>query len=468
MRIRMLGHHVPVSIAVLSAVEAVVFFAAIYAAVIARFGRDLAPDTITNLPGALWPRAVLFTAIMMVCFLAFGLYSLRQRARLAGLALRVAVALLIGFMITVSLFYVVPPLLMGRGVVGLAAIGGLCGVTVSRVIFSHVVDENLFKRRVLVYGAGDAASAIAGLRRRADRRGFVLTGFVPAHRSERAVALDRILDPGASLVALCERLNVVEVVVAMDDRRAGFPLAELLKCRLAGIDVTELLTFLERETGRVRLDVLNPSWLIFGEGFRRDPLRLITCRLLDVTGSLAVVTLALPVILLTALALKIQDGWRAPVLYRQRRVGLGGGHFNVLKFRSMCVDAERDGRARWAQQRDPRVTRVGSFIRKTRIDELPQLFNVLRGQMSLVGPRPERPEFVGELAERIPYYIERHCVKPGITGWAQLCYPYGSSEQDSLEKLQYDLYYVKNNSLVFDLAILLQTAEVVVMGKGAR
>ena len=454
--------------AVLSAVEALVFFAAVYGAVIARFGTDLAPDTIAQLRGALWPRALLFSAIMMVCFLAFGLYSLRQRARLAGLALRVAVALLAGFVITATVFYFVPALMLGGGIVALAAIGGLCGVTVSRVIFSHVVDENLFKRRVLVYGAGESAAAIAGLRRRADRRGFVLAGFVPAHRNERAVALDRIVDPGESLVGLCERLGVVEVVVAMDDRRNGFPIAELLKCRLAGIDVTELLTFLERETGRVRLDVLNPAWLIFGEGFRRDPLRLINSRFLDVTGSLAVLALTLPIILLTALALKVQDGWSAPVLYRQRRVGLGGRPFNVLKFRSMCVDAERDGRPRWAQQRDPRVTRVGSFIRKTRIDELPQIFNVLRGQMSLVGPRPERPEFVSELAERIPYYLERHCVKPGITGWAQLCYPYGSSEQDSLEKLQYDLYYVKNGSLLFDLAILLQTAEVVVMGKGAR
>ena len=462
----MLGQHVPVSIAVLSAVEAVVFFAAVYAAVMARFGTALVPDAAADLAGALWPRALLFSAVMMVCFLAFGLYSLRQRARLAGLALRVAVALLAGFVLTVTLFYLVPALFLGRGIVALAAIGGLCGVTVSRVIFSHVVDENVFKRRVLVYGAGESAAAIAGLRRRADRRGFVVAGFVPAHRNERAVALDRILDPGTSLVALCERLNVVEVVVAMDDRRNGFPIAELLKCRLAGIDVIELLTFLERETGRVRLDVLNPSWLIFGQGFRRDPLRLITTRLLDVTGSLAMLTLALPFIAATTVALKIQDGWAAPVLYRQRRVGLGGRPFNVLKFRSMRVDAERDGRAQWAQQRDPRVTRVGAFIRKTRIDELPQLFNVLRGQMSLVGPRPERPEFVAELAERIPYYVERHCVKPGITGWAQLCYPYGSSEQDSLEKLQYDLYYVKNNSLLFDLAIMLQTAEVVVMGKG--
>jgi len=469
MRIRVLGHRVPVSMAVLSAIEAVVFFGAVYGAVLARFGTDLtAPDSLVDLQGALWPRALLFSAIMMVCFLAFGLYSLRQRARLAGIALRMTVALLVGFIITAALFYVVPVLWIGRGVVALAAIGGFCGVTLSRVIFSNVVDEDLFKRRVLVYGAGESAAAIAGLRRRADRRGFVVTGFVPSHPTEHAVAHDRIVDPAGNLARLCQSLNVVEIVVAMDDRRSGFPIADLLKCRLAGFDVTELLTFLERETGRVRLDVLNPSWMIFGEGFRRDPLRLISTRTLDLTGSLIALALALPFMLLTALAIKAEDGWQAPVLYRQRRVGLAGRPFNVLKFRSMRTDAEIDGRPRWAQKRDPRVTRVGSLIRKIRLDELPQLLNVLRGQMSLVGPRPERPEFVAELAERIPYYVERHCVKPGITGWAQLCYPYGSSEQDALEKLQYDLYYVKNHSLLFDLAILLQTAEVVFLGKGAR
>src|SRR5579872_3910422 len=466
MRIRVLGHHFALSMVVLSTVEALVFFGAVYAAVLARFGVELSPVDFAGLRGALWPRALLFSAVMMVCFLAFGLYSLRQRARLTGIVLRVAVALLVGFVITATLFYLVPVLWMGRGLVALAAIGGLCGVTVSRVVFSRVVDESLFKRRVLVYGAGEAAAAVAGLRRRADRRGFILVGFVKAHRAERAVTVDKILDPAGSLVDLCQKLNVVEVVVAMDDRRSGFPIAELLKCRLAGIDVTELLTFLERETGRVRIDVLNPSWMIFGQGFRRDSLRLITARALDLTACLTVLGLASPLMLLTALAIKLEEGWRAPVLYRQRRVGFGGRPFTLLKFRSMCIDAEHDGQARWAQKRDPRITRVGSFVRKTRIDELPQLLNVLRGDMSVVGPRPERPEFVVELAERIPYYIERHCVKPGITGWAQLCYPYGSSERDALEKLQYDLYYIKNNNLLFDLAILVQTAEVVLMGKG--
>jgi len=291
--------------------------------------------------------------------------------------------------------------------------------------------------------------------------------YVPSHLGERNVKTDCIIDSSLSLVQICQRLAAVEIVVAMDDRRRGFPIAELLECRLAGIDVTELLSFLERETGRVRIDVLNPSWMIFGQGFRRDPLRLISSRTLDLAASLSVLALASPLMLLAVLAIKFEDGWTAPVLYRQRRVGFGGKPFDVLKFRSMRTDAESDGLARWAQLRDPRVTRVGSFMRKVRIDELPQLFNVLRGQMSVVGPRPERPEFVADLAERIPYYVERHCVKPGLTGWAQLCYPYGSSERDALEKLQYDLFYVKNNSLLFDLAILLQTVEVVLFGNGS-
>src|SRR5256886_4959939 len=214
-------------------------------------------------------------------------------------------------------------------------------------------------------------------------------------------------------------------------------------------------------------DLLNRSWMIFGHGFRRDPLRLFSARTMDLLASLAVLAVSLPFMLLTLIAIKIEDGWRAPALYSQCRVGRGGRTFRVLKFRSMRLDAELDG-AQWAQRQDPRVTRVGAIIRKLRVDELPQVINVLRGHMSFVGPRPERPEFVAQLAEKIPYYVQRHCVKPGITGWAQLCYPYGSSEQDALEKLQYDLYYIKNNSLLFDLAILVQTAEVVLLGKGAR
>jgi sugar transferase (PEP-CTERM system associated) len=242
---------------------------------------------------------------------------------------------------------------------------------------------------------------------------------------------------------------------------------DLLECRLAGIDVLELSSFLERETGKVRLDVTNPSWIVLGEGFRETSHLLVIERMFDVLVSLLLLIPALPLMLLTAIAIRIEDGLRAPILYRQIRVGRYNKPFQVLKFRSMRQNAEEDG-AVWAVANDPRITRVGACIRKTRIDELPQLLNVLRGDMSFVGPRPERPEFVDELAKRLPYYRSRHAVKPGITGWAQLCYPYGASDQDALEKLQYDLYYVKHRSFLLDLAIVLQTVEVVLWGKGAR
>jgi sugar transferase (PEP-CTERM system associated) len=466
MRIRFFGQYVQLSIAVLTVAEAALFFAVLIGAALAHFKVDLATLEIST--GALWPRALLFSAVMVVSLLAVGLYSARQRARTSGILARVLVAVTAGIVVTAGLSHFIPALRIEEGVLAYAALGATGALLASRLIFSQLADENLFKRRVLVYGSGKNAAAISNLRRRADRRGFVLAGFVQPEGEGCVIASQMMLDPaGGHLADLCNERDVDEVVVAMDDRRRGFPILELLECRLAGIDVTELLSFLERETGRVRIDVLNPSWMIFGEGFRRDTLRLMSSRALDLLASSILVLIALPFMLATAIAIKLEDGWGAPVLYRQERVGLGGKAFRLLKFRSMRIDAEAHG-AQWAQKGDSRVTRVGAFIRKCRIDELPQILNVLRGHMSFVGPRPERPEFVADLAQKIPYYVQRHCVKPGITGWAQLCYPYGSSEQDALEKLQYDLYYIKNNSLLFDLAILVQTAEVVFMGQGAR
>jgi sugar transferase (PEP-CTERM system associated) len=239
----------------------------------------------------------------------------------------------------------------------------------------------------------------------------------------------------------------------------------LLRCRLSGIGVIDLIHFLERETGKVDVRLLNPSHIIFASGFTRNALRRFNVRALDIVGSLGLLLVAWPIFVVAAIAIYLED--RGPVLYRQARVGLEGRVFNLIKFRSMRVDAER-GRAQWATREDTRVTRVGRIMRKYRIDELPQIFNVLRGHMSIVGPRPERPEFVADLELKIPYYRERHYTKPGLTGWAQLCYQYGSSEDDAIEKLQYDLYYLKNHSLLFDLAILVQTAEVVLWQKGAR
>jgi sugar transferase (PEP-CTERM system associated) len=236
---------------------------------------------------------------------------------------------------------------------------------------------------------------------------------------------------------------VHEIVVAMDDRRRGFPVLELLDCRMSGIDILELPSFLERESGKVRLDVLNPSWIIFGEGFRNSMVQRGLERGLDLMASAVLLLLTAPIMLFAVIAIKIEDGWRAPVLYRQERVGRYNENFHIVKFRSMRQDAEKPGEAIWATPDDPRITRVGNILRKSRIDEIPQVLNVLRGDMSFVGPRPERPVFVQELGQQLRFYHERHRVKPGITGWAQINYPYGASIEDAREKLSFDLYYVK-------------------------
>jgi sugar transferase (PEP-CTERM system associated) len=466
MRFRLLGQHIHVSIAMLALVEALLAAGALWLAVVVRLGTDYA--TLERPIGPLWPRMALFSVVMLVCLLALGLYSARQRARTFGIFVRVIAAVGLGTAVVVVAFYLLPALAIGRGVIAISAGFTVVAVCVARVLFARFIAEDAFKRRVLVYGCGQRATTVAELRRRSDRRGFMVVGFVRPSGEQCTVAADRMLDPVNGLPALVDAYDVDEVVVAMDDRRRAFPIRDLLDCRLMGVEVTELLTFLERETGRVCIDALNPSWMIFGNGFRRDPLRLFSARTLDVLASSVILAVTWPLMLVTALAIKLEDGWSAPVFYKQARVGLGGRNFGLLKFRSMRIDAEGDGQARWAERNDPRVTRVGAVIRKLRIDELPQILNVVLGHMSFVGPRPERPEFVRELADKVPYYVQRHCVRPGITGWAQLCYQYGSSTQDALEKLQYDLYYIKNNTFVFDVTILVQTAEVVFMGKGAR
>ena len=466
MRIRVLGQNLPSSTAILAVLEAALFFIVLVGAGLIRFDLDL--QAVASYEGSLWPRAILFSALMFTSLFAFGLYSTRQRARTTGLIVRVVAAVSAGVAATAVFFFLVPQLWIGRGVLGLAAIGAIVVVTGMRLGFRQLAAAASFKQRVLVYGAGRRAASITHMRRQSDRRYFVIVGFVPCDPEAVLVPRERLLDPTEKLQRLCERLEVDEIVVAMDDRRRDFPVRELLACRLAGIDVIDLLTFHERETGRIPIDMLNPSWLIFSDGFRRGSLRRFSSNVLNVVASLLIFAVSLPVMLLVIVAIKIEGGWGAPVFYRQERVGLHGSTFQLLKFRSMRVDAEKQGQAQWAAKKDPRVTRVGAIIRGLRIDELPQILNVLRGDMSFVGPRPERPQFVAELAERIPYYGERHSVKPGITGWAQLCFPYGSSSEDALQKLQYDLYYIKNNCLLFDISILVQTVEVVVLGTGAR
>jgi sugar transferase (PEP-CTERM system associated) len=463
-RINILGHHVHLSILALSIVEAMICFGAPYLAVQIRFAEEAARPALVEFGGG----AVVFALAMLVSMTAMGLYASQQRAQTVGVALRLVGASIVATLVLAVVVYLIPAISFGRGVLGWTLLMALLGCFTVRMIFMHTLNEDALKRRILVYGAGKRAEAFTQLRRRTDRRGFIVCGFVSAGEDEILVPRDQLLEVDRSLFDLVRSRNASEVVVAIDDRRRQFPVDDLLNCRLRGINVIDIVSFLERETGKVRIDMLSPSWIIFSGGFRRDPVREGAERVFDIFVSIVLLALTWPLAALTWLAIKLEDGWSAPVLYVQERVGLEGRIFKLRKFRSMRIDAEKAGQAEWASKDDPRITRVGRFIRKTRIDELPQLLNVLAGDMCFVGPRPERPQFVDQLSERIPYYRERHWVKPGLTGWAQLCYPYGASERDAKEKLQYDLYYVKHRSVFFDLFILLETAEVILWGRGAR
>jgi sugar transferase (PEP-CTERM system associated) len=367
------------------------------------------------------------------------------------------------------LFYVFPSMFIGRGVVALTLSISFGGVMVMRTLFFLFVDQEQIKRRVLVLGAGKRAALLdERLRRKSDRRGFKVVGYLGAAQDQAAVDQSQVLRDQRPLARLVKDEAIDEIVVAVDERRKNLPVKELLDCKLNGVEVTDLVEFFEKESGRIMIDLLDPSWFIFSDGFRRGPIRGAVKRLFDVLVALVALLLSWPVFVLTAAAILVEARGRGPILFRQSRVGANGALFQTLKFRSMRIDAEADGVARWAQSGDSRVTRVGSVIRKLRIDELPQIFNVLRGHMSFVGPRPERPEFVDQLSQSIPFYAERHRVKPGLTGWAQIRYPYGASREDALQKLQFDLYYVKNYSVLLDLIIIMNTVEVVLFGKGAR
>jgi len=330
------------------------------------------------------------------------------------------------------------------------------------------VGEEFFWRRIAVLGTGRRAAQLLNLGNEGETAGYRIIAFIDANCTERRVPEGQWVVRPARLLDFMRAEQCDEIVVAVDDRRCNLPMHELLECRLHGFPVLDVAAFMERESGRVTLDMLYPSWFIFSDHSSRDFLRRAVQRTFDILASVSMLALSSPVMLAAALAVWVDSGFRGPILYRQVRVGRDGKLFGLYKFRTMVPDAERLNGAQWCQENDPRITRAGRVLRKCRVDELPQLINVLKGEMAFVGPRPERPEFVGPLCEKIPYFRERHMVKPGITGWAQLRYPYGATEHDAREKLQYDLFYVKNQSLLFDVAILLQTAEVVLWGKGGR
>lgn len=452
----------------LASAEFVTLFLAFQAAVLVRFFGDF--ELIDEaFGGSMLLRGFVFAAVLMLAMTSMGLYATHSRDGWAGHIVRALVGFFAGGLTLMALQYLSPVDDIGRGVMMLALCFGFAGVMVARAVALRVGQGELLRRQVMVLGVGEKADLIhSRLRRDSDRRTFGIAGYVPVQGDAERVPAELHLNADGGLPALVDLLGVDEIVVAPDCRRGSLPLDELMACRLRGVHVNDLHTFLENQTGRAHINALSPSWIVFDAGFDRSVVRSASKRVFDIASSSLLLLLALPVMVLTALLIKLESGWSGPIFYLQERVGEGGETFRVIKFRSMRTDAERDGVARWATSNDDRVTGVGRVIRKLRVDELPQVLNVLRGEMSFVGPRPERPTFVEQLEREIPYYGLRHAVKPGITGWAQLRYAYGASVKDAEEKLKYDLYYVKNQSLMFDLLVLLQTVEVVLFGKGAR
>jgi len=461
---RFFQYHLPTEYVLLGVIEFVALNISFFLGYFLRF------------PGSGWgvaqgdyvPSALLYSLFMQLSLIAFGAYQRKSRQPIEMVALRVAGSLSVGMVAHSLTFYMFPPLFMGRGIIGLSFIISFVLIMAVRMVYQQIDDNRDLRLRVLVLGAGKNASLIRHAQAEGMLDSVYIAGFVPMlGDGEGGVEFD-LVTPQGRLINYVADNHIDQIVLAADERRKGLPVQDLLDCKMSGIEVIDLSTFFERETGQIRLDILQPSWLFLSEGFGVSAFRLVKKRLFDLVIVLLLLPLVTPIMLLSALAILLENKGKGGILYRQIRVGKNGRLFEILKFRSMVIDAEEDGMARWASTNDERITRVGSFMRKYRLDELPQFFNIFKGEMSFVGPRPERPEFVNELAENIPYYNERHRVKPGLTGWAQIRYPYGASIEDGKRKFQYDLYYVKNYSNFFDAFVLLQTADAVLFGKGAR
>ena len=463
--IRLFKHYVPYAVLILGLVDFILLLGAAEAGWSLRLwqlGGHVDPDA-NRLPNLL-----AFAVTLQVAMVGVGVYSVAalQSVRFATARLVVAVAL--GILALSLVFFLLPPVSFWRSSLFYAMWFALVALFLVRALLKNLLGGERLKRRVLVLGAGPRAARIEALAATRSA-GFAVVGFVGMNDGASAVAASINRDDIKSLPDHLLALNAGEVVLALEERRNALPLNDLLRIKTTGVEVRDFSSFLERETGRVDLDSLNPSWLIFSDGFSSGRrLSSAAKRLFDIVVSTLLLVTFGPVILVTAVLVKLES--KGPAFYRQRRVGLYGQLFDVIKLRSMRQDAEVGGKAVWAQKDDPRITRVGRFIRKTRLDELPQAWSVLKGQMSFVGPRPERPQFVADLEARLPYYAERHVVKPGITGWAQINYPYGASVEDAREKLEFDLYYAKNYSPFLDVLILLQTARVVLWPEkaGAR
>lgn len=464
---RISNHYVSKIVFLLLFVEVLVLLGAAYVGAVVRAFEFGDAETALQLDH-FFTSAIAFTVAIIFSMSAMGMYQLDFDEGLRHpFFMKLMPSFLMGFAILALLFYMVPELSFGRGTMAIVfALAGL-GIFLARMVFFKSSEARFLQSRIMFLGSGPLAKECSDLAaRHANYHRYDIAGFIPSPSEELCVPSANVLKvrDGDSLLSLVRQHNASEIVVSVQNRRGGFPIKELLECKLQGIKVTDAATFFERETCQIRVDSLQPSWLVFGGGFDQSFVRTFMKRSFDLVCSLLILVLTFPLMLLAAIAVWLED--RGPVFYSQVRVGMDGKTFRVHKFRSMRADAEKGGKPQWAAQNDPRITRVGNFMRKTRIDELPQILNVFKGEMSFVGPRPERPYFVEQLIEVVPYYNVRHSVKPGITGWAQVRYGYGSSAEDALQKLQYDLYYVKNNSLFLDVLILINTLKVVLFRSG--
>jgi len=463
--LKVFSHYFPLHILQQVIFDALLLFVAVVLAVVLQF-HGTAVDWRVVLPSAL-----LFAIAMIFLNGVMGLYRLpASRMSARDTVARVLFSVLISVPVAFGVFETLPWNHFASEAMQVSVVLLLGLVLLLRGMVNRRRASSLFAPRVLIIGTGaDAMTVERALSHPVHRHsGLDIVGcYLPAGDDVPEGDQRRVFRPGGGLLELVRQERINEIIVAVRQRRGGvLPIRELLDCKLRGVRVIDLSSFFERVLGQVPIDSLKASWLIFGDGFRQGLARSATKRCSDVIAAFILLLLTLPVMLVTALCILFEDG--APIFYLQERVGFAGRVFRVIKFRSMRRDAEHDGTPRWALSQDDRITRVGRVIRRLRIDELPQIFNVLKGDMSLVGPRPERPFFVDQLSREIPFYAVRHSVKPGVTGWAQVRYHYGSSVDDAIQKLQYDLYYVKNHSLVLDTLVLFETVRVVLTGEGAH
>jgi sugar transferase (PEP-CTERM system associated) len=468
--IRIFSQYVSVKSFLLAALETVLIVLSVLAAVRLRFWNNATEwESFVAVPNSIL-QVVLVVVVFEICFYYNDLYDLSAVTRRVEQFVRLGQALGAACLFLGFAYYLLPDLLIGRGVFFLAVGLVIASVIANRVLLDAAWRFSAPVHNVLILGVGEVASSLIREFRKRPDLNMNLVGLIdrqPAgpEGSNRVFGQD-VIGTSNDLAKIARERNISRIIVAMEDFRGALPARELVKLRVEGVRIEDAHTALACLTGRVWLHTVRPSWFVFSEGFHRSHINALVKRAVDLSLSLLGFLFSLPVMLLVAAAIRLDS--KGPLLYRQTRVGWKARPFKLLKFRSMRIDAESVNGAQWAQEDDPRATRVGKYLRKFRLDELPQFVNVLRGEMSFVGPRPERPEFVEKLREAIPFYDERHSVRPGITGWAQVQYRYGASVEDSYRKLEYDLFYLKNMSFFFDCAIVLQTVRIVLFGHGAR